>query len=182
MATVIADNIGVNPPKTKQVNVESVSPSISQLRTPHLAETQKVGVLIDQAFPSEEVMSTLNFLKKNGVFVEIISEKLGTVTGTQGISIRVDRSFQMTYPVLYDSIYVVGGRADNQGYFHTNVQEFIHEAYKHYKPIGVASTAERMIQASNVNNLIGVVFARDNPEFANEFLEAIAQQRFWNRT
>lgn len=182
MATVIADNIGVNPPKTKQVNVESVSPSISQLRTPHLAETQKVGVLIDQAFPSEEVMSTLNFLKKNGVFVEIISEKLGTVTGTQGISIRVDRSFQMTYPVLYDSIYVVGGRADNQSYFHTNVQEFIHEAYKHYKPIGVASTAERMIQASNVNNLIGVVFARDNPEFANEFLEAIAQQRFWKRT
>ncbi|GAA0301718.1 catalase [Gracilibacillus halotolerans] len=181
MATIIADRIGVNPPKTEQINVQSVSPSISQLNTPHSAYTQKLGVLIDNGFPSEEVLNTLNTLKSNGVFIEIISEKLGTVTGTGGTSIKVDRTFQTAYPVLYDSIYVVGGKADNQVYFYQHIQEFIHEAYKHYKPIGIATTAEGSIQASDSNNLAGVVFATGNQNFANDFLAAIAKQRFWNR-
>lgn len=181
MATIIAERIGANPPKTKQVNVQSVSPSLSQLNTPHSAYTQKLGVLIDNGFPSEEVLNTLNTLKSNGVFIEVISENLGTVTGRGGTSIKVDRTFQTAYPVLYDSIYVVGGKADNQKYFYQQIQEFIHEAYKHYKPIGIATSAEGSIRASEENNLEGVIFAQENPKFANDFLIAIAKQRFWNR-
>ena len=60
--------------------------------------------------------------------------------------------------------------------------EFYYEAYKHFKPIGVATTGERYVKKSPDNNLDGVVFAKGNSDFANEFVKAIAKQRFWDRT
>lgn len=183
MATIIADNIGVEHPKGSHVPVTSVSPSLSQMNTPHYAYTQRVGVLIGNGFHDEEVRNVLDFLKVNGVFMDIISEKLGTVVGVGGAKIKVNKTFLTTYPVLYDSIYVVGGKvAINQENFTQNIKDFIHEQYKHYKPIGVAETGERYMKRSKKNNFAGVIFAANNPEFGKDFVSAISQQRFWNRT
>ncbi|MDY0407931.1 catalase [Paracerasibacillus soli] len=182
MACIIADNIGVDRPQATNVPVTKSSPAISEANTPHYAYTQKVGVLIENGFNSEEVRNTLDTLKQYGVFIDIISEKLGHVTGSDGTKLKVDGTFTTKYPVLYDSIYVVGGRADNQARFNQDLMEFIYEQYKHYKPIGVATTGQRYLQPSENNNLLGVVFAANNPNFGEEFVGAIAQQRFWNRT
>lgn len=182
MACIIADNIGVDRPQATNVPVTKSSPAISEANTPHYAYTQKVGVLIENGFNSEEVRNTLDTLKQYGVFIDIISEKLGHVTGSDGTKLKVDGTFTTKYPVLYDSIYVVGGRADNQARFNQDLMEFIYEQYKHYKPIGVATTGQRYLQPSENNNLLGVVFATNNPNFGEEFVGAIAQQRFWNRT
>ena len=59
--------------------------------------------------------------------------------------------------------------------------EFYREAYKHYKPIGIATTGQCYVEALENNNFTGVIFATNNPNFGNEFVSAIAQQRFWNR-
>src|SRR5699024_12436667 len=83
---------------------------------------------------------------------------------------------------IYDSLYVVGGRGDAYAKLHQDIMHFVNSAYKHYKPIGVATTGENYIQTSEKNNLAGVVFAADNPNFGKEFVSAIAKQRFWNRT
>lgn len=182
MACTIADNIGVERPKGTNVQVSKSSPAISQANTPHYAATQKVGVLIDDGFNGEEVRSTLDYLHQSGVFMEIVSEKLGTVTGSDGIKIDVHETFKTTYPVLYDALYIVGGRADNEAKFNQNMMEFVNQAYKQYKPIGVATTGTYFIQSSQGNNLAGVVFASSNPNFGDEFVSAIAQQRFWDRT
>ncbi|SFE18793.1 catalase [Lentibacillus persicus] len=182
MACTIADNIGVEPPKGTNVDVTKSSPSISQANTPHYAATQKVGVLIDDGFNSEEVKRTLDHLHHCGVFMEIVSEKLGTITGSDGMKIEVNETFKTTYPVLYDSLYVVGGRAENKAKFTQNMLDFVNDAYKRYKPIGVATTGSEYIQSSNANNLAGVIFAANNQNFADDFVKAIAQQRFWNRT
>lgn len=66
--------------------------------------------------------------------------------------------------------------------FDSQVTEYVHTAYQHYKPIGVASTGHPYIQASQNNNLAGVVFAANNTDFGEEFVSAIAEHRFWNRT
>ncbi|CAM3180098.1 catalase [Filibacter tadaridae] len=181
MATAIAETIGVNPPTKPHVPVTACSPTLSISNTPHYAYSQKVGVLIGNGFNGDEVRHVLNVLKEYGVFIEVISEKLGTVTGADGTKIKVDKIFVSTYPVLYDSIYVVGGSTENQKKFNQDIMTFINEAYKHYKPIGIATTAQSYIQVSENNNLAGVVFAASNPDFAKEFVSAIAQQRFWNR-
>ena len=86
-----------------------------------------------------------------------------------------------TDPVLYDSIYVVGGTADNQVKFNQQITNFINEAFQHYKPIGIATTGMSIFIASNAKEGPGIVFATGNHEFGKTFVDAIAQQRFWNR-
>ncbi|GIO25407.1 catalase [Ornithinibacillus bavariensis] len=182
LATIVARNIGVNPPEGSHVPVSTVYPSLSQYRTPKYALTQKVGILVGDNFNDNEVIGVLNLLQDNGVFFLIISDTLGTVTGANGTKLKVDETFITTSPYLVDTLYVVGGNSNNQEKFNADVTNFVHDAYMHYKPIGVASTGQSFIQASDKNNLAGVVFSANNPNFGEQFLSAITQQRFWNRT
>ena len=90
MACVIADNIGVRQPQGTNVTENKSSPALSQLNTPYYAYTQKVGVLIGNGFNGEEVCSVLRMLKECGVFMEIISERLGWVVSADGLKIEVE--------------------------------------------------------------------------------------------
>lgn len=85
-------------------------------------------------------------------------------------------------PYLLDSLYIVGGSSRNASQFHNSISKYFLVAYEHFKPIGVASTGQSYIRKSDANNLAGVIFAANNPNFGNDFVAAIAQQRFWNRT
>src|SRR5699024_3035686 len=117
MATLIAEGAGVNPPNTKQVNVTASSPVLSLENQVRSAATQKVGVLIGNNFNDEEVMHTLKMLEGAGVFIEVVSDRLGSVRGKSGSEIKVDKPFLSTYEVLYDSLYVVGGTVENEDLF-----------------------------------------------------------------
>lgn len=181
LAYIVADNVGVDRPSGTNVPVSTSYPSLSQANTPSYAYSLKVGVLIGNGFDSQEVMHVLNTLQEYGVFVDIISETLGTVTGTNGTQLEVDDTFLTTSPYLLDALYVVGGNSNHQAKFNSNMMEYVQVAYQHYKPIGVATTGQSFIQTSNNNNLAGVVFAKNNANFGKEFVSAIAQQRFWNR-
>lgn len=181
MACTIADNIGVERPEGSNVPVSESSPAISIANTPHCAYTQKVAVLIGDNFNGKEVRNVLNLLQDYSVFIDIISERLGTITGHDGIQLTVDGTFKTKSSVLYDSFYIVGGYANDQDQFKQNIMEFYKEAYKHYKPIGISTTGQSYVCLSQNNNFAGVIFATNNPNFENEFISAIAQQRFWNR-
>lgn len=181
LACTIADNIGVNHPTGSNVPVSTSYPSLSQENTPRYAYSQKVGVLIGNGFNGNEVKNVLSVLEKYGVFVVIVSETLGTVSGDNGTTFKVEETFLTTSPYLLDSLYIVGGSHKNQTNFNYDVKQFLDVAYKHYKPIGVASTGQSFIKQSSGNNLVGVVFSEQNPNFGEEFVAAIAQQRFWDR-
>ncbi|MFC5465117.1 catalase [Lederbergia graminis] len=181
LATIVAENIGVNPPSTTPVSVETKYPSLSQYSTPRYAQTLKVGILVGNGFNSREVTSVINTLNQNGVFYWIISETLAPVTGDDGTQLKVDHTILTASPYLVDALYVVGGQAKRQPKFNTAITNFVHVAYKNYKPIGVASTGQSFIQPTEKNNLAGVVFAANNANFGRDFVSAIAQQRFWNR-
>ncbi|MFS0646205.1 catalase [Siminovitchia sp. 179-K 8D1 HS] len=181
MACIVADNIGVDRPSGTHVPVSTSYPSLSQYNTPKYAYTQKVGVLIGNGFNGNEVTNALKELEKYGVFVVIISETLGTVTGADGKKLKVDETFLTTSPYLLDSLYVVGGSPKTKAEFRSNIKKFIRVAYEHYKPIGVATTAEPYFQALGIGTSPGVIYTANNPDFGNEFVSAIAQQRFWNR-
>ena len=181
MACILADNLGVDRPRGTHVPVSKSSPAISMANTAYYAYTQKVAVLIGNGFNGREVGNTLNILDQYGVFVDIVSEKLGTVIGNDGTILNVNATFLTKDPALYDSIYVVGGSVDKQDRFDQNIREYYYKTYNYYKPIGVATTGEQYVKYSDEDNYLGVVFARNNPNFEREFVSAIAQQRFWNR-
>ncbi len=183
MAYIVADNLGVDRPSGTHVSVETSYPSLSQYTNMNSsAYTRKVGVLIGNGFNGKEVSEALSSLEESGVFVDVISDKLGEVKGDDGTSIMVNKTFLTSSPYLVDSLYVVGGASTDQPMFDGEMAIFVQEAYKHYKPIGVASTGKAYIPTTQNNNLSGVVFAANNPNFHKEFVNAIAIERFWDRT
>ena len=125
MAMTIADRIGVDPPKATQVPVTKSSPSISLANTPHLADTQRVAVLIGDGFNGHEVKSVLDYLRKNKVFVHTVSDRLGTVTGSDGTEIIIDQTFITSHPFLFDSYYIVCGTSKNEAHFHQGIDQFV---------------------------------------------------------
>ena len=155
-------------------------PSLSQNSTPKYAATQKVGVLIGDGFNGKEVANAIDALQRNGVFLDIVSDKLGTVTGADGITLKANKTFITTSPYLFDTLYVVGGRSNNTQ-FDAYMNKFVRDAYEHFKPIGVATTGQDYIRGTDRNNLSGVIFAANNPNFNQEFIQAITQMRFWDR-
>src|SRR5699024_4377707 len=124
MATTIAENIGVEAPKNSHVNVTNTSPALSMANTNSYADTQKLAVLIGDGFNSKEVKRVLEVVKGHRVFVDIVSQKLGIVTGDDGTQLEVDETFTSKFPVLYDSFYIVGGKSDKQKEFEQSIMEF----------------------------------------------------------
>src|SRR5690625_508576 len=182
LANTVADNIGVERPNGSHVDVSESYPSLSQQVTaPRNAYTQKVGVLIANGFNGEEVNKVLKTLEQQGAFVEVVSETLQDVTCANGTNLQVNKTFMTTSPYLLDSLYVVGGTAKNEAKFTYDMNHFIKVAYDHYKPIGVATSAEQYFQPRNTGTSPGLVFAKNNEQFGEEFVAAVAQQRFWER-
>ncbi|MDW0117496.1 catalase [Sporosarcina thermotolerans] len=182
LATAIADAVGVNRPKGQQVNVTASSPALSQSNTPRYPYTLRVGVLIGSGFNGNEVKAVVNTLFENGVAVDIVGEHLGSLMGADGVKVVLNKTFLTTSPVLFDSLYVVGGNAKNQAKFKSDIEEFINEAYRHYKPIGVASTGEPIFNQSIAKIGPGIVIASQaGANFPADFIQAITQQRFWDR-
>lgn len=181
MATIIADNVGVKRPSGEQSSVTASSPALSQENTNSYPYTLKVGVLIGNGFDASEVKASVNALTNAGVVVNLISEKLGTVRSADNVKGNITETFLTTSPVLYDALYVVGGTANNQAKFNKDVEDFIEEAYMHYKPIGIAKSGTSFFEASEAKVGPGIIFASENPDFDKSFIKAIAKQRFWKR-
>lgn len=182
MASTVADHIGVDRPTGSHVSVSTSFPSLSQANAPHSALTQKVGVLIGNGFDDKEVSNVLNALEKNGVFVVIISEMLGIVTGSEATKLKVDDTFMTTSPYLLDALYIVGGTSKNKSTFNYYMNEFVNVTYEHCKPIGIASSGQSFFQLRDNHQLSGVVFADKHTNFESEFVTAIAKKRFWDRS
>jgi len=180
MAAMIADGIGANPPRSGNVPETAVSPVLSMGSTTCSAATQKVGVIIAEGFEDAEVMGCIEALEQKGAFVEIISEKLGSVTGRGGTELEVDKLFITTHPALFDSLYIVGGTASDQALFDLKTKEYVDAAYRFYKPLALAAEAEKYLPRTG--NLAGVIYSPDSPNFIDEFVRAVGQQRFWDRT
>lgn len=181
MAAILADRLGVEPPKSSQSEETKSSPALSMANTAYSPATQKVAVLVGNDFNGNEVKRTMDALEQAGAFVHIVSEKLGMVTGDDGMKLEVQETFKTKLPVLYDAIYIAGGKAEDQKSFNQYLAEFYYEAFKHYKPIALASNADSYIEIPKSENPLGIVFAADNPGFEEQFLAAVTQKRFWDR-
>ncbi len=181
MANTFADNLGVKRPRGTHVDETRNSPTLSMVNTPHSAATQKVAVLIGDGYDNTEVSNVLNLLATSGVFIDTIGAKLGYVAASDGNQLKIEETIKTKLPVLYDAVYIVGGNAANQGEFNKKVMEYYDEAFKHFKPIGIASSGETLVNFPQNNSSPGIVCASTSNEFGADFLSAVTHKRFWDR-
>src|SRR5699024_3586145 len=140
MAKEMARNIRVEPSETARVSGERSLTSIKMQNRTFKAATQKGGVLIGDRYNETGGEQVLEQLKNGAVFVDIISESLCVVKGDNGKELEVDKTFLTSHPTLLDSLYIVGGKADNQEKFDKQIYVYCTIAFEHFKPIGLATT------------------------------------------
>jgi catalase len=175
------------------------SAALSMENTVRTAKTRKVAILVAEGFDYDALSAVQATLTSAGVKTEIVSKRLGMLTGANGDEIEVEKSFLTTASIMYDAVFVPGGPGSvemlkNQG----AALHFVSEAYKHCKPIAVSGAAADFLGDSGISGLNlavseggdplnqeGVVTTRDTSDFgpfAEAFVSAIARHRFWERS
>ena len=200
LATQIALNVGATPPAAPARTAGfAKSPALSQENTTKLAATRKVAVLADNGFNYDELLQVLNALKAAGVHAEIIGLNLSILKSQQGSQVEVARSYANAASILYDAVYVVGGRQSVDTLKMDGCAlHFVNEAFKHMKTIGATNEGIELLIQSQITGVnmadekamqpvtdLGVVTLRNTNNlagFTTEFIKAIALHRHWART
>ncbi len=200
LATQIAIRVGATPPLKPAQNYNTASsPAVSQENTLKSAVTRKVAILADNGFNHNELMQVMDALKAAKVQCEVIAPNLSIITSIDGQKVEVGKSFTNAASVMYDAVYIVGGRQSADCLLkQKDALHFINEAFMHCKPIAASNEGADLLMMNpeiqgvkfaegNVSRLEssqGIVTMRnasDMVKFSQEFINAIAQHRHWTR-
>jgi catalase len=180
LAKGFAEAIGAKIPEGPGSKVTKSSPALSQENTIKKPHTRKVGVIVSNQFDGAEVSTVIDNLKEEGLQPEIISNRLGVLKGVDGKELEVDHTFLTCDSVLFDSLYVAGGKVVDKK-FKDDTVYFVKEAFAHFKPIGATHEGAQLLEEIGVNNASGVVTGEDMKTFTSEFINAVSAHRHWNR-
>lgn len=179
MITKVAKNIGSKPPSTKEVEYDKVSPALSQANTIKKPDTLKVGILLGNNFNSQQLKDVMTALKAAKTMLEIISETLEDVKGTDGNKVTPVHTLISTDPVILNSLYVLRGENLSE-VFKTQAKRYIKETFMHYKPIAVADEMTSLLE-KEMNLQAGVTILKGEQKDIDKFIEDISVHRHWNR-
>jgi catalase len=153
-------------------------------------ESRKIAILATNGVNGTALNNMKKALTVEGAIVEIIAPKLGEIDDNKGGSIKVDKNLMTVSSVLYDAVYVPGGKGSIDALAkEADAIYFVSQAYKHCKAIAVDIEAENFIaktsfagQLKENKTLPGFIYATKKTDSLSKlFIEAIAQHRFWER-
>ena len=189
--SIPADGIAVKfQPKTVDQGVKSSAPLSMTHTVKDSIKSRKIAILIADGIDGTSVDKTKKALMSVGAVVEMIAPKFGEVSTVKGIAIPVDKSLMTVSSVLYDAVYIPGGpKAIAMLSQKQDAIDFISQAYKHCKAIAFEFDAEPLIQKTTIGEdlrakktLAGVISSSGTQkDLSKDFINAIAQHRFWER-
>ena len=195
LAKRVAEGLGMPAPtQSATANHGRKSAALSQENTTKTAKGRKVAILAAAGLDGAQLVALKQALKEAKVEVEVVSKFGGTIKTVEGQEVGVDKTFLTAASVMFDAIYVPGGKASIEALKMTgDALTFINEAFKHCKPIAATAEGVDLLQAADlkgvpldgsaVSDEQGVIAARkaDASQTARLFVQAIAQHRYWNR-
>ncbi len=194
-AKIVAQGIGVAVPTQAVIENHGLSsPALSMENTDKSTiKARKVAVLAVDGFDSAQIMEMKQALEKAGAKAEIISKFKGMIKSADGKEMEVDKTFLTTASVMYDAVYVPGGKDSVEMLkMQGDAIHFVNEAFKHCKAIAATGEGVDLLVASDIPGIkpkpglqseLGVVTSGDATakDVAVEFVKAIAQHRHWQR-
>jgi catalase len=185
---------------TKGKSLET-SPALSMQNPGNVGKgavkSRKIAVLIAPGFAGREVDEVKRALEKGGAAMELVAPKLGPVKSDAGDAMNATKTFLTAASVLYDAVYVPGGKASVDA---LNAQgdavHFVLEAFRHCKAIGASGEGVDLLARAGIGgaspdagaksatktiSVRGVVRGDGGAAFAKELVAAIAQHRHWER-
>lgn len=156
--------------------------------------TRKVAILAADGVNAVNINAVKAALKEKRVIADIIAPRLGFISGDDDSNLPVAKSLLGASSVMYDAVYVPGG-TNNVATLEADADavHFLNQAFKHCKAIAVDADALQVMQATyfgrklpadNSDDTVmmeGIVIGDDINTLSAQFINAIAQHRFWDR-
>lgn len=177
IATDIAKATGHNVPKEIKIKVDITSPALSQENTVKTHKTRKLMVVLADGF-DDKYLDVLDELKLEGVNVEVLSNHLGDIKSVSGKTVEAKQTLMTGHPVLYDGLYIINIKKDDKE-FKSKIEDFVMEAFKHFKPIILTSGNENLLGKDKVKEP-GILLEKDKID-NKEITDLLANHRFWDR-
>lgn len=208
LAAKVADALGVKVPSKpeplmnasfgadtdpKTVQPTPIKSSIKKSEALSMAHTKKdsiqtrqIAILVAEGSDTNAANQMKEALISAGAVVKFVAPKLGMIKGDRGEAIKVDQSFLTSSSVLFDAVFVPGGKKGIQNLLAAiEPLNFVEEAFRHCKAIALDGDGVEIFKNTKVgknipdNELIsfGVLINGTSQEFKN----LIAQHRFWIR-
>jgi catalase len=166
----------------KKKNYLDQSPALSQDNTKFESiVTRQIAVLVAEGFDMKSYDAMKKALEKEGAMVKIIAPHGGTIKCDTNMEHKVDASIMTTESVLFDAIYIPGGKKSvdmlmkNGKYL-----KFVNETFKHCKAIAVDGEGENLLDVSYVakHKKDKAIHINVKPSI---FIKSIAKHRNWDR-
>ena len=190
----------VTPSGPKAARAVSTSAALSmesaENKAKATAKGRMIAALLAEGFDEDALAALKKAAQSVGAQVVTVSKALGELKGARGKTVSVEKSYMTTGSIMFDGVFVPGGASaaaalKGQG----NAVHFLQEAYRHCKPIGASGEGVEVLEATairgpayatqgrGVRSDQGVVTARGGPpqDLAAQFLNALAQHRYWDR-
>ncbi len=178
-----ADPETYQPAKTSSSDFTSAALSMANT-VKGSVETRKVALLCADGVHLAAVQTLKALLEKQGAQCKIVAPKLGNIRTADGKSVKADFSFLTTASVLFDAVFVPGGKqsADTLS-GDADAIHFINEAYRHCKAIGAEGEGIALIESSYIGSRTdaGVIRIKSGAidDKAASFIKAVGEHRFW---
>ncbi|NLY36852.1 MAG: catalase [Tissierellia bacterium] len=177
IARDIAMAVGLPVPKKKEIKVGLKSPALSQENTRKSYKTRKIMAILSEGF-DEKYVDLIKELKSSGVQVEVLSTHLGEIKSSGEKTVKAEQTLLTGHPVLYDALYVIGGKKQDKE-FESKTEEFLMEAFKHYKPVFLAKEKSSLFKKAKLGE--PGVLVDDTENNIEKILEMLSNHRFWDR-
>ncbi len=178
-------------PITKSAALSMANPKNDSIKT------RQVAILAGDGVDETALKSMMDALKAKGAVTKIIAPHMGSITGNKSGTFEVSETFRSTASVLFDAVYVPGGaQSINALKAQPDAIHFLDEAYKHCKAIAADHEGIELVKASYIGSLLhpdgtfynalagkGLIIGSNGQakNITAEFINAIAQHRFWER-
>ncbi|SEN96292.1 catalase [Mucilaginibacter gossypiicola] len=195
LAKMVADGLGLQVPEgpvlnqnipadgdpadyapVKGKNAVKISPALSMANTiKDTIKSRKIAILAAEGVKAQSLNAVKAALEAEGAVAEVIAPKLGLI----GDGVEADQSFLGAASVLFDAVYVAGGKGLDA---EANALHFLNEAFKHCKAIAFEDGTEAILAATGFSQKVkddpGVITGKD---MIKNFITAIKGHRVWER-
>ena len=155
------------------------SPALSMDKPPPTIKGRKVAILVGEGAAAADVEAAVKALAKAGLVPETIGPTAGTIR-MSGKPLKVNRAAPNAPSVVYDAVLVPAGAGPGLAPM-TLAQRFLHEAWRHGKPIAVASDAGSFLEASGVPAESEGVVVAGGGQLVSGLVGALGKHRFPRR-
>ena len=191
---------GVDPrewqPRPTNKNVKP-SPALSMASRPgESLKTRQVAIVFAEGSDGAAIGAVQKALAAAGAQGRLVGHRLGSIATTTG-DLTAEFSVFTTSSVLFDAVFVPGGEAAATALaMEPGAVDFVCEAFKHYKAIGVTGAGATLLDAAGVTGAkphpkagpdadptAGVVRGSDAQasRVARDFVAALGRGRHWAR-